>query len=156
MRLLALLFMIVLASQPSLAESGKVVPVGEHTDIWGSTAVVSVVELGRDTYLAITIRNKGKEGDATAIVTKNEVKRVIDMCERGAKNKHKVKEGSFEVLDGLPGENEELHVVLVTLDGKTTLAVLQAKEDGRERGYILDRKSAKGLNALLKKAAKEL
>lgn len=156
MRKVWLLLLFLIAIQPSLAENGKISPVGQHTDEWGSTATVSIVELGRDSYLAITINNPREEGDATAIITKNEVERVITMCEDGAKNKRKVKRGEFEVLDGLPGEKEELHVVLVTLDGQNTIAVLQAKSDGRERGYILDRKSVKGLNDLLKKAAKEL
>lgn len=157
MRLLCLFSLLLLVVSSAHAEGGKMSVVGSAPDSWGSTATVSVVELGRDSYLAITISNAGKEQDATAIVTKGEVRRVMDMCSKGAKNRRKVKADSFEIIDGLSGGGEEeLHVVLVTLDGKNTIAVLQAVEHGRERNFVLDSKSVTGLNSVLKKAAKKL
>ena len=111
-----LLFLILFLSiQGALAETGKIEIVGHAVDKMGNRSTVSIVELGRDRYLALSIKNDDKPEDATFAVVKREVDRLLEMIEKGARTRKNLSEGDLEILDSLGGGDSGLAVIRLHL-----------------------------------------
>ena len=152
-----LLFLILFLSiQGALAETGKIEIVGHAVDKMGNRSTVSIVELGRDRYLALSIKNDDKPEDATFAVVKREVDRLLEMIEKGARTRKNLSEGDLEILDSLGGGDSGLAVIRLHLSPLGNLTVLQVTEDGRERQLILDQDTWKALDPLIRRAERGL
>ena len=150
------LFALFLLINPSSAEEGAFQVIGTSKDMLGSEATVGTVNLGRDKYLAVSIKNQGLPDGATHIILKNEVSRLLKMCQKGASNQQKLKKGVFKILDNLAGDQESLAVVRANPEGQVSMTILQITQHGRERNFVLTPKSWSGLKANIKKASRQL
>lgn len=150
------LFVLAVLTGPSVAESGTMTVVGQSQDANGTTATVATVQLGRDRYLAIGLEHADGEQGATQIILKNEVPKLLKMCDEGARTRIKTKKNSFKILDSFPGEGQSLAVVRANLEGQLPITILQINEDGRERNFVLNPQTWKKLRANIKKAQSKL
>jgi hypothetical protein len=152
-RTISLLFLLLCI--PTLAAPGEMTVVGYSQDEFGNKIAVTLVELGRDRYLAVGIEGADKAQGATAIILKNEVPRLLKMCEKGADLKNSMKTGQFQIVDSFEGD-QSLAVIRANPEGDATVTVIQITEDGRERHFLLNRKTWPALRENIKKAQKKL
>lgn len=151
MRKFALVALVALLLGPVLAESEA----GKVQDREGNTAHVSLVERGEDRFAAVTITNPGKRKNATHLLSRREITRVFLACKMALKSKRDVESNEQVILDSMKGEKAKLDIVLVKPE-EVVVGMVVVVENGRERGYILDKDSYEKLASLLRDVKAQL
>lgn len=151
MKFAAFLLLTLTLTSASFADSMS--SVGSSTDVNGTVLSVAKVELGRDRYLAVSITEADKEENATAFLLLSEVAKARKLFTQTANSSLRPKAGEVEIIGGFPGENEEIHFMVVNFQG-VILPVAQVRAKGKERTFVLSRTNSREVNALLKKAAR--
>ncbi len=135
------------------AESGKMELVGSVTDSNGTVLSVARVELGRDRYVALAIKEQGQDQDTSAVLLLREVEQARGYCADAVEGNRRPAPESFDIVGGFPGENEEMYFLVVNFEGHI-LPVIRIKKDGREGTFVLNRTNQQRINRLLKTAAR--
>lgn len=146
-------FMIALMTLASPCWADRMELVGALTDANGTVLSVGKVELGRDQYVAVAIKEAGKTKDAHAILLLNEVSQARKYCSATVNSPLRPKPGAVEIIGSFSSPEDHLSFMVVNLEGKV-LPIVQTSSDGQENSFVLTHTNQRQLALLLKKAGR--